>query len=157
VDRRAHEQPPVAAAADGQVLRTGVAVGDQPLACRNEIVEHVLLVLEHARPVPILAELAAAAQCGERKDAALLDPRDGARVETRHLGRVEAAVACQQGGMAAVQRDAIAMHDVHRSARAIARRVPDLLHGDARRVERDVRRVVHVARAVRRIHAIRES
>ena len=39
-----------------------------------EVVEHVLLALPHARPVPLLAFLAAAAQAGDRVDAARLDP-----------------------------------------------------------------------------------
>jgi len=45
-------------------------VGNQVFGSRKEVVEHVLLFLEHALLVPGLAILAAAAQVGKRKPAA---------------------------------------------------------------------------------------
>jgi hypothetical protein len=39
-----------------------------------EVVEHVLLAVEHPGPVPFLALLVAAAQAGDRVDTACRDP-----------------------------------------------------------------------------------
>ena len=46
---RADEQPAVAAAFDRDPLRRRVALGDQALRGGDEVVEDVLLLLEHAR------------------------------------------------------------------------------------------------------------
>ncbi len=79
--RRADEQAAVGAAADGQLARACVQPSaDEPLGRGVEVVEDVLLVAEHAVAVPLLALLAAAAQVGDRVDAAGLDPgEDGGR------------------------------------------------------------------------------
>ena len=71
---RADEQAAVAAAADGELVGTGVFLGDQPFGGGDEIVEHVLLLCLRAGLVPLVAILAAAAQVGDRIDAAHLHP-----------------------------------------------------------------------------------
>ena len=79
-DHGAHEQAAVGAALDGEVLLVGVLFGDQLLGGGDEVVEDVLLLVEHAGAVPVLAELAAAAQVGHGEDAAVLEPEiSGAR------------------------------------------------------------------------------
>ena len=73
-ERRAYQQSAVAAAGDGQLLRPGVMVAHQPLRGRDEIIKHVLLLLQHAGVVPLFAELAATPQVGQGKHAAALRP-----------------------------------------------------------------------------------
>ena len=67
-----HEQTAVGPALDGQVVRIGVSLSDEPLGRSEKIVEDILLVAEHARLVPFLAVLAAAAQIGNGHQASLL-------------------------------------------------------------------------------------
>ena len=70
----ADEQPTVASAFDREARRAGVALPDQELRRRDEIVEHVLFPLEHSRSMPGLAVLAAAAKVRQRKHAAAIQP-----------------------------------------------------------------------------------
>src|SRR6185437_16929459 len=81
-----------------QLAGRGPAVGDQLAAGRGEVVEHVLLALAHAGPVPLLTLLAAAAQAGNGVDAARLDPGQGQRRVARSQADVEPAVAVQDRG-----------------------------------------------------------
>ena len=102
-------------------MRAGVVqpLRDEVLGGRDEVVEDVLLLLEHAGAVPGLAVLAAAAQVGEREDAAALEQREVAGIEGRRPADVEAAVAVEQDGPLAVRRD------VRRDGRGTSRpRVP---------------------------------
>ena len=71
--RRAHQQPAVAAADDRQLLARRVLPLDQVLEHRGEIVEHVLLLREIAVQVPGLAVLAAAADVGDRDHEAVVE------------------------------------------------------------------------------------
>ena len=73
------------------------ALGDQVLAGGGEVVEHVLLALAHAGAVPLLAVLGAAAQVGDRPDAAGRDPGQRLRGVGRGERDVEAAVAVEHG------------------------------------------------------------
>src|SRR3712207_7825712 len=59
------------------------AGADQPVGCGMEVVEDVLFRAEHARPVPLLALVATAAQAGHREDTAGLDPGQRDRKSTR--------------------------------------------------------------------------
>ena len=45
---------------------------EQRLGARVQVVEHVLLAVEHARAVPLLAELASTAEQRDRPDPAAL-------------------------------------------------------------------------------------
>ena len=75
-EHRAHQQSAVAAALDGEAIARRVAALDQPLRRGQEVVEDVLLLLQHARLVPGLAVLAAAAEVGQRVHPALFQPVD---------------------------------------------------------------------------------
>ena len=77
--------------------------------------------------MPLLAELAAAAQIGDRVDAAHLEPHQPADAERRRERDVEAAVAVEQRRMAAVELDVLAVHDEHRDLGAVLAREEDLL------------------------------
>ena len=122
----ADQQAAVGAAADGEFGRGRVAIGDQPFGGGDEVVEDVLLVVLLARLVPRLAVLAAAAQVGDGQDAARLQPDDLAGAERGRQGDVEAAVAVQVGRVLAVQRQALAVGQEQRDARAVFAGVEDL-------------------------------
>src|SRR3989442_940448 len=92
-DRRADEQPAVRPTADREPHGRGVALLDQVLRRRDEVVEHVLLLLVHARLVPLLAVLAAAPQGGHRVYAPPLEPRERGHREARGEADVEPTVA----------------------------------------------------------------
>ena len=100
----------------------GDAVRDQPFGGGDEIVEHVLLAAEHAGAVPVLAVFAAAAQDGQRVDAAGLEERDRRRRPARRHAVFEAAVAGEQRGLRAVALDPLAVDEEQRQPRAVARR-----------------------------------
>ena len=61
VDHRADQQPAVGPARDRKLVLAGDAFLLEPLADRDEVVEHILLVGEAAAVVPCLAIFAAAA------------------------------------------------------------------------------------------------
>jgi len=55
----AHQEATVAAAFRGEAVGAGVVVIDEVLGAGREVVEDVLFVGQHARLVPVFAELAA--------------------------------------------------------------------------------------------------
>ena len=103
------------------VAATRVAFGDQPLRRGDEVLEDPRLAGEHAGAVPRLAELAAAAQDGQRVDAAGLDPRRRERAERRPLAGIEAAVAEEQRRRRAGAGQAALVRDEHRHPRSVLR------------------------------------
>src|SRR5689334_12539297 len=90
--RRSYQKAAIAAAENRQLRGRGVLVLDQPLACRDEVVEDVLLFVEHARCVPGFAELAAAAQVDLCHDAPALGKHDGVSRKGRRDVDIEAAI-----------------------------------------------------------------
>ena len=68
VDHRAHQQAAGAAALDHQPVGRGVAVLDQVLGAVDEVGEGVHLLHHPALLAPVLAQLAAAADVGDRVD-----------------------------------------------------------------------------------------
>ena len=72
--RCADQEAAVAAASNGQLLRAGPAGRDEVFGGGVEVVEDVLLAVEHAGLMPCLAILTAAAQVGDRVDATELEP-----------------------------------------------------------------------------------
>ena len=98
----ADQQAAVGAAGDGQAVVAGVALTDEVFARGDEVVKDVLLLQQHAGLVPVLAELATAAQVGHGVDAALLEQDDVGRGEARGQRDVEAAVSVEHGGALSV-------------------------------------------------------
>ena len=76
--------------------RIRVLLRDEPLGRGDEVVEDVLLLLEHPGLVPGVAVLAAAAQVRQGVDAARLEPGEEGGAEARRLADVEAAVAVEE-------------------------------------------------------------
>ena len=113
-------QPATVAATKGhQPLVAGVTLTDQPFGAGVEIVKHVLLVAEHAAFVPALAELVTTAQTRLRHDDATVD-QGGKRAEIADLDAdVEAAVAVDDGRVAAVELDALFRAHEHRHFGAV--------------------------------------
>ena len=116
---RAHEQAAVGAAADGEVLGRGVVVGDEVFGGGDEVVEDVLLVLEHGGLVPGLAVFVAAAQVGQREEAALLHPPGVFGIPAGEHGQIEAAVAGHEQARGAVAGQAFFAGDEHGDAGAV--------------------------------------
>ena len=81
-EHRAHEEPAVAAALDGEPPGARVPGRHQVLGAGDEVVEHVLLLRRLPGVVPGLAELAAAAQVGVGEDAAVVEPEPQAAGRT---------------------------------------------------------------------------
>jgi hypothetical protein len=104
-----------------QFCRLRVAPRDQVLGAGDEVVEDVLLARELAGTMPVVAELAAAAQVGAHVDAAVAQPGHRGAVEVGAQRDAVAAVGRQQHRLLAVQPLALAAHDGHRHARAVLR------------------------------------
>ena len=96
-DRGADEQAAVGPAPDGQLTACRPAVRDEFLGRGMEIIEHVLLPLAHAGPVPFLAFLAAATQPGDHVNPAGLNPGENRGGEGRRQAHVEPAVPVEDG------------------------------------------------------------
>ena len=78
-DHRAHQQAAIRSALDGEVIFVGDLVGDQEFGGGDEVVENILLFVQHAGAMPVFAELGAAAQVGHGVDAAMLQPEISVR------------------------------------------------------------------------------
>ena len=88
--------------------------------------------------MPILTELAAAAQVGHGVDAALLEQDDVGGGEARGQGDVEPAVRVEHGRALAVHLEALLVDDEHGDHGAVLGGVEDLLALVSGRVEVDV-------------------
>jgi hypothetical protein len=69
------------------VVAVRVLLRDQVLGGGDEVVEDVLLLLQHPRAVPVLAERGAAPEVGHGVEAALLDEGQHGPPERRRLAR----------------------------------------------------------------------
>ena len=85
--------------------------------------------------MPLLAELAAAAQIGQRENAAMLREDHRVRTESRSFVDQKTAVAVEQRRPIAVELEAFFENQKHGDAGLILRRVPDLLHLKLRRID----------------------
>ncbi len=141
--RRADQQAAVGSAGDRQLAGRCVAFVDQVLRRGDEVVEHVLLVLQHPRPVPLLAVLAAASQVGLGVDAAQLEPDQTAGREARRHADVEAAVAVEVGRVRAIERYPLLVRDEHGDPGAVLRPIEHLAGLVAAGVEIDGGRLEH--------------
>src|SRR6185295_14207708 len=89
-------------------------------------VEDVLLLELGSSEVPVLAVFAAAPEVRDREQAPSLHPDQVADVEVRRDRDVEAAVAVEEDGRAAVLLPALPAGQEHRHLRAVLARVEDL-------------------------------
>ncbi len=92
---------------------------DQVFGGSDEVVEHVLFLLEHPGPVPRFTVLTAAPQVREREDAAVLQKRDVAGIERGRATDVESAIAAQQHAPFPLDRQVRVMDEEHRHGRAV--------------------------------------
>ena len=118
---RAHQEPAVRAALDREALGLRDLQLDEPARAGEEVVEHVLLAGEPSRVVPLLAELAAAAQDRGHLDDAVLREDVREIVICGHGRDSEAAVARQEDRIPAVPLRALWLEDEHRDARPVLR------------------------------------
>ena len=117
--QRGDQESAIASTADADVSRGGVALIDEVLRRRGEVIEDILFVLQHTGVVPRLAELTSPAQVGQRVDATVLCPGHGRGGETGKLAEIEAAVAGEQRRVRSVPLKTFLIHDEHRNARAV--------------------------------------
>jgi hypothetical protein len=111
---------------DCQQVGACIALANQVLRRGEEVVEHVLLPVQHPGAVPRLTVLAAAAQVGQREDPAVVEQRKVPRVVGWRAGDVESAVAAQQDRPRAVAREAGAVHEKHGDPGAVSALEPHL-------------------------------
>ena len=120
-DRDAGEQAAIGPAHDDQLCRGGQAVLEQCFGARVEVVIDVLLRFQHPRPMPRLAEFAAAAKIRDHVDPARIVEGEVRRDEPRGHRDVEAAVAVEERRMGTTGVEVLAMDDEHRDLRAVLR------------------------------------
>src|SRR4029453_16488843 len=84
---------------------------------------------------PGLPLLAAAPQVGQRKDATGVEPLEQWSAEGGRLAHRETAVAGEDGGILAVELEALLVHNEDRDLGAVLRGVPLLLDLDRRRID----------------------
>ena len=109
----AHQQAAVRAARNGELFSRRIPFPYQIFGRSDEVVEHVLLVFEHACTVPLLAVLSSSAKIDLDVHAALLHEKYVRRAELRSERNVESSIAVQQRRIVAVQPDVPAMRDEH--------------------------------------------
>ena len=117
----AHKQATIAAALNGELFRRGILLVDEPARASDEIVEHVLLVVQHARLVPGFAEFAATTQVANHIDAASLEPDRQGAAESGRLGNVETTIPGQERWVASIERQSFRTDDVQRDFGSIFR------------------------------------
>ena len=133
VMRRAHEQPAVGAAADGQpVPRACAAVVTRWSAAAWKSSNTFCLCSPPPRLVPRLALLVAAAEAGDREQAAGFGPRRDRRRPGRRLGDGEPAVAGEDARRVDVGRLVGAVDQEQADLGAVGGRVALLRHGELR-------------------------
>ena len=129
------EQAAVRSAGDRQLLLRRVFVVDQVLGRRDEVVEYVLLVGEHAGPVPFLAVFAATSKVHHGIDSALFHQQHAQRREAGRQADVESAVAVQVSRIVAVELHILAVYQKHRDGRAVLAVEKDLFGCEPVRIE----------------------
>src|SRR5262249_60687642 len=93
---RAHQEAAVAGPTNCQPVGRGVLLLDKPFGGGNEIVEDVLLLLEHARVMPGFAKLSASTQVRQGIDAAARNPCRRPGIEPRLRAQVKPAITGEQ-------------------------------------------------------------
>ena len=113
------EQAAIGAALDGQLLRRGPALLDEPFGRGDEVVEDVLLAELRAGLMPLLAIFAAATNIGNRKHSAHFHPRHSTDTECRRDGNIESSITVKQNRIVAVELQTLFVRDKHRNLRAV--------------------------------------
>ena len=138
--RGTDEEAAVGATRDRQPIGRRHPLCDEPARRGDEVVEHVLLVAEHAGAVPALAVLAAAAQDRQRVGPTALEKGDRRGGPGGQHVDVEAAVAGEQGRVGAIAQQPLAMREKKRHAGAVARADHHPLHLEGGRIDRRLER-----------------
>src|SRR5260370_11502217 len=136
-ERRAHQQPSVAAARNGEARRRGVFVDDQEFGSCDEVIEDRLLSLEHAGAVPGLADFTPAPKIGVSYYSAMLNPDNQERPVEGSRANVETTVASEKNGVRTVQLQAFLVKEKHGDAGLVFGGIPDLFDLESRRIDLD--------------------
>ena len=150
---RTDKQAAVGSTHDAERGRRGVLLAHEIFGRCDEVVEHVLLAIEHAGLVPRLAVLASAAHVRGRPDAPALEPRRHIGPECRQRRNVEAAVPVEHRRVGAVADQIFLVGHEHRHSRAVLRVEEDTLGRIELRIEGELRRLERHAGGGRRVEA----
>ena len=131
----AHKESAVGAARYGEFPAGGIFVPDEILARRDEVIEDVLLVGKHARLVPLLAVLVAAAQIDRGIDGTLLHHGNVRGAESGRQRGVETAVTVEVHGILAVLLQPLVIGEEHGHLCAVLAGEEDLFGHEVVRIE----------------------
>src|SRR5579862_1407746 len=93
--RGAHQQAAIRSALYREVLFISVLFGNEIFGGRNEVVENVLLLVQHSSAMPVFPELGPTAQVGNREYATVFEPYETIPAKIRHIADVESTVSGQ--------------------------------------------------------------
>jgi len=116
-----HQQAAITAAFDGEPRSIGVTGLNEVFGASGEIVKYVLLPSEHAREVPIVTVLGAAAQIGLRENATLVKPNADVDVVHRADADPKTAIPGEESGILSVELRATSPNDVDRDSGTVFR------------------------------------
>ncbi len=121
------EQSAVGRPGDGQCRRRGVFFLDEIFGGGDEVVEDVLLLLQHPGLVPSVAVFTASPQIRHRVDAVVFEQDKVGDIKIGGGAGVEPAVGIEKRGPFSVELEALLVDDEHRDLRPILARIKDLL------------------------------
>src|SRR5579872_4614266 len=91
-ERSAHEQSAIRATAYREMVSVGIFLRNQILSRSRKVIEYVLLFVQHSGAMPVLAKFGAAAQIGNGKNSAVLEPQIAISYEARREAYIEAPI-----------------------------------------------------------------
>src|SRR6202011_2525832 len=96
-ERRSNQQSTIRSATNRQMLFVRILLRNQILSRRNEIIKNILLLLQHARPVPVFPKFSPAAQVGHSKNTPMLEPQITIAQKARSQADVESSISREHG------------------------------------------------------------
>src|SRR5438552_2520471 len=108
------------------MIFVGVLLGDQKLRRSDEVIKNILLLIEHAGAMPVLAELCATTKICNRKHPTLLEPQIPISHEVGRQAQVKPAISREQSRILAIEREPLLVDDEHRHAGAVFGVEPEL-------------------------------
>src|SRR5215472_1628502 len=116
------------------MVAIGIFLADQKFRRGDEVVKDVLLLIEHAGPVPVFTKLRPAAQICHRKHPVVLKPDVAVSQKIWSQANIEAAIAGQKRRVAAIELQAFLVEDEHGYAGSVLGTEPELVDLVVRRI-----------------------
>src|SRR4029077_4566224 len=111
-DQCTHSQAAVTSAEKRQLVWSRPFLLNQVFRRRREIIEHVLFLREIPGLVPLLAELATAANVGDHINTTAIEPNAAREIKIRGHADSVTAIAVEQGGIIPVLLCSLFANDV---------------------------------------------